>query len=268
MRSLELDEEETMLMSRHRSRFQSISIAIVCSTLGLAGPATLAVAANSNPTVFPPGSNPYGASYGEWSARWWQWAFSIPVAIHPLFDNGPCDVNQAGPVFFIGGSFTGLPATRSCTVPAGEALFFPVVNAECSNVEPPPFFGADEAAMRACARSFIDGVNVLNVTIDGRSVDDIRSSYRADSPLYSFSAPAGGLFGPDPVTGMSVSDGYWIFLAPLSAGTHSIHLEAPEFGQDVTYNLTVRPGGRGRGQIAGEPATQKSTWSLVKALFR
>ena len=24
--------------------------------------------------VIPPNAHPYGASYSEWSARWWQWA--------------------------------------------------------------------------------------------------------------------------------------------------------------------------------------------------
>ena len=30
--------------------------------------------------VFPPGSDPFGVSYDEWGARWWEWAGSIPVA--------------------------------------------------------------------------------------------------------------------------------------------------------------------------------------------
>src|SRR5438876_1613577 len=30
-----------------------------------------------NPRVLPPGSSSFGKSYGEWSAQWWQWAFSF-----------------------------------------------------------------------------------------------------------------------------------------------------------------------------------------------
>jgi hypothetical protein len=44
------------------------------------------------------------------------------------------------------------------------------------------------------------------------------------------------------------SDGYWVMLAPLSAGTHTIHLHGlapvPEwewtFETEVTYHVTVK----------------------------
>jgi hypothetical protein len=97
-------------------------------------------------------------------------------------------------------------------------------------------------------------------------------SYRVGSPLYTFSAPADGLFGPDPVTGQSVSDGYLLFLPPLAAGRHRIHLEAPEFGQDVTYVLTVGRIGRNQSQNGisetAPDGVQSGTWSLVKELYR
>src|SRR5262245_11884284 len=49
----------------------------------------------NNPGVLPPQSNPYGASYGEWSAKWWQWAFSMPHTDHPLFDTAPVSEGQS-----------------------------------------------------------------------------------------------------------------------------------------------------------------------------
>ena len=39
-----------------------------------------------NPGVFPIKSKPYGLTYGEWSAKWWQWAISIPTAESPMLD--------------------------------------------------------------------------------------------------------------------------------------------------------------------------------------
>lgn len=224
--------------------------------------------------LYPPQANPYGTSFGQWTAAWWRWAFSIPIANHPLFDNGPCDTNQGGPVFFLGGAFTGVSATRECTVPAGKSILLPVANGECSNQEPPPFFGGNEAEMRACAISFMDtylDLGSLVATIDGRTVRNL-TTYRVQSPLYSFSAPADGLFGPTPVSGQSVSDGYWLFLKPLSEGRHTIHFEANfpafSFPIDVTYNLHVRGGRGGHGRIDGEPTVQEGTWGMVKDLYR
>ena len=48
---------------------------------------------------------------------------------------------------------------------------------------------------------------------------------------------------PGSGTGLSVSDGYWVMLAPLSSGRHTIHFEALYKGassQNVTYNLHVQ----------------------------
>jgi len=194
-----------------------------------------------NPGIFPVQSKPYGKSWGEWTAEWWKWAFSLPVSAHPLFDTADCSAGQSGPVWFLGGSFAGVAVTRTCRVPAGKSILLPVVNAECSTVEPPPFHGDDESELRACAIAFMDGASgTLVATVDGQDVEDL-SGYRVQSPLFTFSAPADNvLFIDGPVSGQSVSDGYWLFLAPLSAGTHTLHFEGnPGFSIDVTYLLTV-----------------------------
>src|SRR5262249_11776095 len=52
---------------------------------------------NANPGVFTPNSSPYGKTYGEWSAAFWQWEFSLPVDHHPLFDTAPASTGQSGP---------------------------------------------------------------------------------------------------------------------------------------------------------------------------
>src|ERR1700736_2743901 len=73
--------------------------------------------ADQNPSVFAPGSKPYGLSYGGWSARWWQWLLPIPPALNPNLDTTGvnCAQGQAGPVWFLAGTFGG-SATRTCTV--------------------------------------------------------------------------------------------------------------------------------------------------------
>ena len=74
--------------------------------------------------------NAYGNTYGEWSAEWWQWVLSIPQANSPVADTtgADCAQQQSGPVFFLAGTGGGDPVTRNCTVPAGKALYFPILN--------------------------------------------------------------------------------------------------------------------------------------------
>src|SRR5215203_3217355 len=103
-------------------------------TIALLAPS--ASAQNANPGVLPPHAKPHGHSYGEWSAEWWQWALSLPVAVNPLTDDTgeDCAQGQDGKVWFLAGTFspdaatTPDPVTRSCTLPAGTAIFFPIVN--------------------------------------------------------------------------------------------------------------------------------------------
>ena len=58
---------------------------------------------------------------------------------------------------------------------------------------------------------------------------------------------AAQLIGSTGGPGTSVSDGYFVMLAPLSAGQHTIHFKGSEgaapntFTLDITYHLTVQP---------------------------
>jgi len=204
--------------------------------------------------ILPPDSVVYGRTYSEWSAEWWQWAFSIPVATHPLFDNGDCSVGQSGPVWFLGGSFVSNTDVRSCTVPAGTMLFFPILNGEDSNVEESfangcsdPVFGSTIVGLRKCATAGQDGLS-LKATIDGFSVPNIANKFRFESPAFSFSLPDDNLLkattGNPYAAGtyLSVGDGYYLMLEPLGLGKHFIHFHgsAPNgFTLDITYQLTV-----------------------------
>lgn len=219
-------------------------LAVAAAVLMAALLPTISLSQNPNPRVLPPNSDAFGMTYGEWSARWWQWAVSLPTTAHPLFDNAPCSKGQLGKVWFLGGSFTGTPADRTCNVPAGKALFFPIIDADCSDVEAPPFFGATPEARRICAINFNNavlaaagGISSLSAEVDGVSIQDL-AMYRVASPDVPFVAPADNvLIGPSPASGFLSADGFYLLLAPLSVGEHTIHFSAP--GQDVTYHLTV-----------------------------
>jgi hypothetical protein len=191
-------------------------------------------------------------TYGDWSAAWWQYVLAFPNSTNPYSDltGVSCSLGQsASPVFFLVGAPQ--PVTRTCTVPAGKALFFPIVNAECSTVEAPPFNGTNGQELRTCVALFENAVitDSLHVTIDHRKIHDL-DTFRVQSPLFGFATPANDNFlgVPGATSGSSVSDGYWVMLKPLSPGHHMLHFEAayspsfpfcPGCTQNVTYNLIV-----------------------------
>src|SRR3974390_3206541 len=121
-------------------RLVLLSVILSLSVLGLAlylvpVSASAGQNAGNGVTIIDPNAVAYGKTYGQYAAEWWQWAFSIPTAIHPLFEHGDCSTGQSGPVWFLGNSFVANNAVFSCNVPAGKALFLPIGNAEDSIIE-------------------------------------------------------------------------------------------------------------------------------------
>lgn len=204
---------------------------------------------NPNPGVLPPDETAFGLSYGEWGAVWWNWAFSSPVEDNPLTDTTGenCGTNQEGHVWFLAGFLDifglGGPVERECTVPAGKALFFPIINEVCVATDE----SETEEEMRACANDAIDAVTFVEASIDGVPLSDLWE-YRAESPAFPLVLPEGAIL--DQLIGLNgtfepaVTDGYWIMLAPLSVGEHEIHFHgvSPGIDVDITYLLTVKPG--------------------------
>ena len=202
------------------------------------------------PKILNPEGTHYGMTYGEWSAAWWVWAFSLPVPDSPFFDDGVCTNGangQSGPVWFLCGVFNESgTTTRECTVPAGKALFFPIINVECSDVECLPWLcctwcGMTEPEQRACAVAQNEPASDLECEIDDVVVRNF-ARYRVESPQFSVTLPENNLFGVEEgavLTG--VADGYYVMVAPLPPGQHTIRFRGcyPGFCLDVTYHLTV-----------------------------
>lgn len=203
-----------------------------------------------NQVVYAPNTNVMGMSYGDWSAAWWQYVLAYRNTGGPYGDvtGQYCNEGQGGPVFFLVGGPVN-PTNRTCTIPAGKALFIPIINVECSTAELPPFYGANAQEARACAALYNDGIDLksLKMTIDGRHIRDL-DEFRVQSPFYAFIVPPDDNFlgVPGATSGSSVSDGYWVMVKPLAPGVHVIHFEGayvtgPGAGtiQNVTYTLHV-----------------------------
>jgi hypothetical protein len=215
-----------------------------------------------NTSIAPPDSSPYGLTYAQWGARWWQWIYSIPLGVNPGANDttgAQCSTNQSGPVWFLAGTFGGTPVTRACTIPTGRGIFFPIVNYlnDYPCPEPPSFEPkarqSVEDFLTQGAQAQINPVNSLEVKLDGSSLTDL-FDFRATSKLFGFTGAHDlgtgvkflRLAAVDTcVTGapqLGVTDGYWIMLWPLSVGSHTLHFKASASRTsllDVTYNLSI-----------------------------
>jgi hypothetical protein len=192
---------------------------------------------NPNPNVIPPYDTPYGKSYGEWAAEWWIWA-ELAGGRPVLDETGEyCGDGQykKGP-WFLAGTAGEVDVVRECQVPTGRMLFFPIINIAWIKREGDP----PEEDLRAMLDFFVSTMGDLEVIIDGRPLQQLEM-YRAQSPTFTY--PAGHWYPPPEAPG-SIADGFYIMLAPLSAGEHTIEFgggsDAFGFATYVTYNLTVK----------------------------
>jgi hypothetical protein len=222
--------------------------AIVGIVAGLINPVYPAMTdREDSEVVVPPDSVEFGNTYGEWSARWWQWLVSIPAATNPNLTSGivDCTLGQSGSVWFLAGTFGDKPYTRSCTIPGGKDLLVTPLTTlsgqgvgDCTGAS-----DCDPTQLRALAGAGQDNPQLLEVRVDNAQVKSL-DQYRVTPAVYTVFFPQNAVFGLEPGThGPVVSDGYFVLLKPLSPGPHTIHLKGIAAGKgfvvEVTYHLTV-----------------------------
>lgn len=192
-----------------------------------------------NPVFFQTNSSPYGQSFVNWTEKWWQWAFSIPKALSPIIDKTGenCSKGQEGPVWYLAGTTKNtFHAKRSCLIPHQKSILFPIIVSLFSRSEKPAM--TDEELVRYSSKD-IDQTSFLQVIVDDFSFTDL-SEFRVQS-FFNLDLIEGNIWNIPPGPTMAASDGFWVFLKPLSVGKHTIHFQGvePNFKSRVTYNITI-----------------------------
>jgi hypothetical protein len=155
-------------------------------------------------------------------SRWWTWASAEPEPTNPVADQdgGACGRNQSTDVWFLAGTF-GTQVKRTCSVPRGTPLAFPLVNrigepADCADF------------MRTAEGSAV---------LDGEKVDS--DAHQGDRIAVRSVAgnPVTGTEGQFTTTGC----GLWAQLPPLEPGRHTLTIRgrSGDFTLGVDYTLTV-----------------------------
>lgn len=163
-------------------------------------------------------------------------------------------VGQRGAVWFLAGTLGGGTATRTCSVPGGKFLFFPVVNAVNFNTPNVCGQGPENLSvkeLRAASDAFIDGVTAKSVGLDG---EVIQNFLHLRSPVFEVALPEENVFDapckaaglgnvPAGIFSPAVDEGFYVLLRPQKVGNHTLHFHAENpsqnFNLDVTFELIV-----------------------------
>jgi hypothetical protein len=192
--------------------------------------------------LFTRDSKPYGHTFPEWTIKWWRWLLSLPIAINPATDNSGqySSLNQNDPnVWFLAGTFGG-SVIRTCTIPLGKSILMPIINYECSFADEPSI-NTDKDLQLKCM-SEIDDIKHLTIVIDDLLINDL-TRYRVKSPIFSIELQENNILGINSCRTQMITDGFWIFLKPLKAGSHKVSsLGSCRSGRiriETTYNLRI-----------------------------
>jgi hypothetical protein len=225
--------------------------------------------------VLKPGSLPYGFSYQEWSAKWWQFFYGQSTNhMEPLGSPGICE-GPASRVLFLNGAPTSTTETRQATILADTPLFLAILAFTADNTACPitdfTTNTADVLAAEAVS-GWNSAATLTTCTIDGVAVPGLENPtntiYNVVSVPFSYTTadkdnivavsegepclPGGLTVYP------AVADGVYLMLSPLSPGKHKIHFvgEAGPGGAflkiDITYDITVLHGAADDHDRAGD----------------
>jgi hypothetical protein len=213
---------------------------------------------NPNPELFQKDTSIFGADMATWGERASQWVYGQPLDQSPLFDptGANCAVGQQGPVWYIA-RIAGPPVftgERWCTIPHSKSLLL-YIGAIVNDYPCPPEFGFEPAPGQSLydflstgAREGMDLVDFLEISLDGRLLNDVMTYRFASDDLFSITGDPSLQAVLDPcITGSpqpAVVDGFFMMFKPLERGEHTIrvHGTATPIGHDKTfiYHLTIK----------------------------
>jgi hypothetical protein len=196
--------------------------------------------------------------YEKKAKAWTRWALEQPWSNGPIndTDGSACASEQQGNTWFLAGTAGGA-VERECTIPAGKAMFFPLVNywlsPSAATYEMYPeqewvdyaieLFTEQRAA--TCALTLrIDGEDLLPdlETMDEELYVEILEPFTVELGADSWSSPYGGLPGPRE----TFINGHWALIEPLPPGDYTLELggelcypDDEGFSTAVTYTLHV-----------------------------
>ena len=211
--------------------------------LGSVSPASALDAQVGSGVLAPPTQKVDGETGGELLGQVWAFGYSLPVSENPLEGHFAClPLGHTGRVTWVAGPIT-------CTAPAGTKLLVYGASSACSDVEPPPFFGADEAAQRECAAAADEGNASILVSVDGgQPIQLLTAQYEVFSPQMHVQLPADNILGVPAQPATLTAHGWVAALIGLSPGLHAVHThrafsDGSSFDFDYALRITAAGGG-------------------------
>jgi hypothetical protein len=204
-----------------------------CLIVGVASP----LLAMAEAPLLRPTEKISGDSQQTLTVKWWQWAASFQYDESPVADRtgARCGAGQEGEIWFLAGTYESRATRRTCQVPAGKTLFFPLINYMVMPQNCGGCLTCEQAT--ATARRMTEDPMGLFVELDGKPLGGLDAHRLASPACFNLGARAMGGQRIEP----TASDGYWVALRPLPPGQHTLRFggSLPSLRQELIYTLVV-----------------------------
>jgi hypothetical protein len=212
---------------------------------------------------------PFGISYDDWAAKYWNWDVGMNTA-QATPRAGGCEINSSNQlVMLLETADVSTPPTQSCQISSNQGVIIPLWIGWCDThtprtVEQLKFCAKEQNLGNIGSLVKVDGTPIAKLDVrqtvnpGGSSVNSVVNSLANvtdfTSNPFTLTIPT-DTHKPEQLTGtwQAVSDGFWVFLKPLSPGQHTVFYNIrvtptgaltspgtePHFA-DVTYNLQVK----------------------------
>jgi hypothetical protein len=203
---------------------------------------TLGVNANLGEAVEALAENIGLPSREQDAAGWVQWSGRLPYYAGPIFDEtgAQCGEGQDGPIWYLPGTAGG-PVNRTCTIPVGKQIVFPLLNYygayPVSSYPTPEDAQASIDYFEETAEwIYADLTCSLTAKLDGQDLyADLTDTWQLVIDPFEVELPDdpdnfADWYGIQGVTTDAVSAGYYARLPALAPGEHTL-----EFGGTLCY---------------------------------
>ena len=173
----------------------------------------------SSVKIYPHNSKPLGHSFGEWSARWWQWLLVIPKSLNPAMDSSGqnASIGQSdSKVFFLCQTIENVEQqpSRKISVHRGTSIFLPIINWISNFYE----HGKTERELIEIATERMDVIGNLKFKWNGTNIQELEK-YRFRSKFFTVELPKDNILDLPAGKARLISDGYWVFTKPIVTDT-------------------------------------------------
>jgi hypothetical protein len=194
--------------------------------------------------VYSENESPFGTTFEDWLAKWWNWSYSIGIDPETntwagLKDNG-CLIHKENSTVMLVDTAAGGKWTQNCKISHNDGILIPIWTGECNNAENECETHSFEELKKA-ARGFdlgkvkgevkVDNIPIAKLDVVDYTTNIIENVSEIYTKEFNATIPESGHI-PTEKSGIfpAAAHGWFVFLKPLPIGDHTI-----------SYKNTVEP---------------------------